>query len=250
MHVKTAAFTAAFPLTIPVLTGYLFLGAGYGILMSSKGIAIGWTVLMSVIVFAGSLQYVAITLLTAAFQPLTALLLALMVNARHLFYGLSMLGKYQEAGTLKRYLIFGLTDETFSLLAVTEPAPGIDRRWYYFFVTLLNHSYWIAGSALGAVAGALVRFDTKGLDFVLTALFVVLFVEQWKQNRCRIPSVIGIAGTVAALLLFGPERFMLPAMVLLLAVLTLARPRLDPGPIPVSFKTTESSDPERGGADR
>ena len=224
---KRNALKAAFPYTIPVLTGYLFLGAAYGILMAAKGYGLGWTVLMSIFVFAGSMQYVGVTLLTTAFHPLYALLLTLLVNARHLFYGISMLERYKGAGRLKPYLVFGLTDETFSLLCSTEPPEGVDRTWFQFFVTLLDHSYWVTGSALGSIIGSLLTFNTKGLDFVLTALFVVIFINQWKGTKNHWPALIGVAATIISLMIFGQTNFMIPAMILILGLLTLTRKKME-----------------------
>ena len=233
MKEKLHVLRAAFPPTIPVLTGYLFLGAAYGILMQSKGYGVGWTLLMSLFVFAGSAQYVAVTFLTAAFNPVYAFLMTLVINARHLFYGISFLGKYRETGKFKPYLIFGLTDETFSVLCAAEPPPGADRNWFYFFITLLDHLYWVLGSVLGALAGSFVTFNTKGLDFVLTALFVVIFTEQWKTRKNRLPAAIGVVCTVACLLVFGQSSFIIPAMLAILATLTLLRNRLGQKKIPV-----------------
>jgi len=175
---KTKALKAAFPHTIPVFTGFTFLGIAYGILMNSKGYGFGWIVLMSFMAFAGSAQYVAINLLTSIFNPIYALLLTLMVNARHLFYGISMLDKYKGTGKFKPYLIFGLCDETFSIICSTNPPEGVNRNWFMFFITMLDHGYWVLGSALGGLLGYMVSFNTKGLDFVLTALFVVIFIGQ------------------------------------------------------------------------
>lgn len=224
---KILALKAAFPFTIPVLTGYLFLGTGFGILMNSKGYDLGWTILMSVCIFAGSIQYVAVTLLTSVFNPLYALLLTLLINARHLFYGISMLERFKGAGRLKPYLIFGLTDETFSLLSTTDPPEGIERKWFMFFVTLLDHSYWVIGSAIGGLLGYIINFDTKGIDFVLTALFVVIFINQWKESKNHIPALMGAAATVLCLILFGQTNFMIPSMILILALLTLIRSRIE-----------------------
>lgn len=220
---KKKALSAAFPHTIPVLTGFLFLGVAYGILMSTKGYGIGWTVLMSAFVFAGAMQYVGVTLLTTAFNPLYALLLTLMVNARHLFYGISMLERFRDAGRLKPYLIFGMCDETFSILCSVEPPPGVERRWFQFFVTLLDHSYWVLGSAIGSLLGYMVNFKTMGLDFVLTALFTVIFINQWKGNKNKIPGLTGLAVTALCLLLFGSGGFILPALAAILAILTIFR---------------------------
>ncbi|WP_312643552.1 AzlC family ABC transporter permease [Hydrogenoanaerobacterium sp.] len=227
MNEKRKALKAAFPHTIPVLTGFLFLGIAYGILMNTKGYGVGWTVLMSAVAFAGSMQYVAITLLTTVFDPIYALLITLMVNARHLFYGISMLEKFQGTGRFKPYLIFGLCDETFSILCSAEPPQGVDRNWFMFFVTLLDHGYWVLGSALGGALGPMISFDTKGLDFVLTALFVVIFINQWKSSKKHTPAVIGVVCSAICLVLFGQSHFMIPAMLSILAVLTLFRKKIE-----------------------
>ncbi|MGI6453065.1 MAG: AzlC family ABC transporter permease [Syntrophomonadaceae bacterium] len=223
MQDKIAALKAAFPHTIPVFTGFIFLGIAYGVLMNSKGYGIGWTVLMSLMAFAGSAQYVAITFLTSIFNPVNALLMTLLVNARHLFYGISMLDKFRGTGKLKPYLIFGLCDETFSILCSTDPPPGVDRKWFMFFVTLLDHSYWVLGSAAGGMLGSMVSFNTKGLDFVLTALFVVIFVGQWKAQKDHKPAVMGVLCSVICLIVFGPGNFIIPSMLAILAVLTIYR---------------------------
>ncbi|NCD10142.1 MAG: branched-chain amino acid ABC transporter permease [Negativicutes bacterium] len=226
MEEKIKALRAAFPHTIPVFTGFIFLGAAYGILMNSKGYGVGWTVLMSALAFAGSAQYVAISLLTTVFDPVYALLLTLMVNARHLFYGISLLEKYKGTGKFKPYLIFGLCDETFSIVCTTNPPEGVNRNWFLFFITLLNHSYWILGSAIGGLLGSMVSFDTKGLDFVLTALFVVIFIGQWKEQKNRKPALIGVGCSVFCLLLFGPNNFIIPSMVAIMAALSALREKL------------------------
>lgn len=225
MPVRTTALKAAFPHTLPVLTGYLFLGIAYGIIMDSKGYGAGWTFLMSLIVYAGSAQYVAVTFLTSVFNPVYALLLTIMVNARHIFYGISMLQKYEGTGRFKPYLVFGLTDETFSIACATEPPADVDRRWFYFFITLLDHAYWVIGSVAGALIGSLVRFDTRGLDFVLTALFVVIFIGQWRSQRDHSPAIVGVGCSLASLLVFGPDRFILPAMAAIIIALSLLRQR-------------------------
>lgn len=226
MERERKALKAAFPHTLPILTGFLFLGIAYGILMSSRGMGIGWTVLMSALVFAGSMQYAAVTLLTGAFDPLQAFLLTLMVNARHLFYGVAMLEKYRSTGWRKAYLIFGMCDETFSVNCSAQPPEGVERKSFYFWVTLLNHLYWVAGSLTGALAGSVLRLDFKGLDFVLTALFVSIFVGQWRNRPSRLPALVGVGCSVLALALWGAERFLLPAMGMILLVLALLRPGL------------------------
>lgn len=220
------ALKAAFPHTIPVFTGFTILGIAYGILMNSKGYGVGWTVLMSLLAFAGSAQYIAINVLVSVFNPLYALLLTLIVNARHLFYGISMLDKYKDTGKFKPYLIFGLCDETFSIVCSTDPPEGVDRNWFMFFITLLDHSYWVLGSAIGGLLGYMVSFNTKGLDFVLTALFVVIFIGQWKSQKNHSPAVIGVICSVVCLVIFGPGQFIIPSMIAILTVLTLFRKKL------------------------
>ena len=177
--------------------------------------------------FAGSMQYVAIDLLTSAFNPLKAFLMTIMVNARHLFYGLSMLKKYENTGKKKPYLVFGLTDETFSIVCSTEPPEGIDRGWFMFFVTLLNQVYWVTASVIGAFLGSKVFFNTKGIDFVMTALFVVIFVDQWKSQKDHISALTGVIASLVCLLLFGPDRFIIPAMILITVVFTLFKKRIE-----------------------
>ena len=225
-HQRRAALRAAFPATIPVMTGFLCLGVAYGVLMQSKGYGPGWSVLMSAIAFGGSMQFVAITLLTTAFDPLQAFLLSVMVNARHMFYGLSLLDKYKGLGKARPFLIYVLCDETFSLVSTLEPPEGVARRDFYLWISLLDYLYWITGTALGGLAGNLIAFDTTGLDFALTALFVVLFMEQWKTRENRPAGVIGIVCAAANLTIFGADNMVIPAMVLILAVLLGGRKKL------------------------
>lgn len=217
---------AAFPHTVPVLTGYLVLGVAYGVLMQAKGYGAIWAFLMSAVAFCGSMQFVAITLLTGAFDPVGAFLMSLMVNARHLFYGVSMLGKYRGMGWAKVPLVYTLSDETFSIVSSVEPPEGIGARDFYLVVSAFDYIYWVGGSVLGALAGQFIRFDTTGLDFALTGLFVVLFIEQVKNpENCR-SGVIGMACTVAALAVFGADKLVIPAMILVLVVLLLGRKKL------------------------
>lgn len=232
MNTKTAALKAAFPHTLPVLTGFTFLGIAYGILMSSKGYGLIWTFLMSLLGFAGSAQYVAIVFLTTVFNPVSALVITLMINARHLFYGISMLDKYSGTGKFKPYLVFGLCDETFSIVRTTEPPSGVDRNWFMFFITLLDHIYWVTGSVLGSLLGSVITFNTKGLDFVLTALFVVIFIGQWKSPHNRRPAAIGVICAVLCLVVFGPGNFVIPAMIAILVALTVFRGRLTEEELP------------------
>ena len=217
---------AAFPHTVPVLTGYLVLGVAYGVLMQAKGYGAIWAFLMSAVAFCGSMQFVAITLLTSAFDPVGAFLMSLMVNARHLFYGVSMLGKYRGMGWAKVPLVYTLSDETFSIVSSVEPPEGMRARDFYLAVSGLDYIYWVSGSVLGALAGKFIRFDTTGLDFALTGLFVVLFIEQVKNPENRRSGVIGMACTVAALAVFGADKLVIPAMILVLVVLLLGRKKL------------------------
>ncbi|MDF2987544.1 MAG: hypothetical protein K0R50_3054 [Eubacterium sp.] len=222
MKTKIDALKAAFPFTLPVLAGFLFLGVAYGILMKSIGYGAGWTFLMSFLVFAGSMQYVAITLLTTAFNPLYALFITLMVNARHIFYGLSMLEKFKNAGKLKPYLIFAMCDETFSILCSAKPKKDVDQNWFMFFIALLNRWYWIIGSVIGSLLGEYIKFSTKGLDFALTALFVVIFINQWREQKNHYPALIGVFSSIICLAVFGKSNFVIPSMVLILTVFALS----------------------------
>ncbi len=231
MNTKIKALKAAFPYTIPVLTGFLFLGIAYGILMKSVGYGVGWTFLMSFLVFAGSMQYVGITLLTTAFNPLYALFITLMVNARHIFYGISMLDKFKKTGKLKPYLIFAMCDETFSILCSAKPKEDVDQSWFMFFVAFLDRWYWITGAVLGALLGQYIQFSTRGLDFALTALFVVIFVNQWREQTNHIPAIIGVAGSVICLLVFGKNNFIIPAMILILTVFIFSGDKINKGEI-------------------
>lgn len=220
---RRRALRAAFPYTIPIAAGFLFLGMTYGIYMNVSGFSFWYPMVMSVTIFAGSMEFVACNLLLGAFNPLQAFAMTLMINARHLFYGISMLDRYRGYGLRSVYLIYGMCDESFSV-NYTAPVPdGVDRGWFYFFVTLLNQLYWVAGATLGGVFGSLIHFNTEGLDFVMTALFVVIFVDQWCKEKDHTSSLLGLALPVLCLLLFGADGFMIPSMLAILAVLSLLR---------------------------
>lgn len=220
---KNKALKAAFPHTIPVLTGFLFLSIAYGILMNSKGYGFGWSIFFSALVFAGSAQYVAITFLTSVFNPIYALMMSLLVNARHLFYGISMIDKYKDTGKLKPFLIGGMCDETFSIVCFAEAPEGVNKNWFMFFITFLNYTYWVVGSGIGGLIGSFITFDTKGLDFVLTALFVVIFIGQWKSQKDHKPALTGVLCSVICLVIFGPTNFIIPSMISIIFVLTLLK---------------------------
>ena len=210
----------AFIDTIPVLTGYLVLGIGFGILMKTNGYGIWLSFAMSLFIYAGSMQYVAIGLLAGGASLITIALTTLMVNARHLFYGISMLHKYQNMGIRKLYLIFGLTDETYSLVCKdTLPVEEKNKSNYYFLVTLLNHSYWVFGSLLGALIGSVLPFNSEGIDFALTALFLTVFLEQWLTSKKHTPALIGVGTSVLCLILFGQDKFLIPTMLLIALLL-------------------------------
>ena len=211
----------AFLASVPVMAGYVVLGTGFGILMSSKGYGPLWSLAMSLFIYAGSMQYLAVDLLSGGASLITAALTTLLVNARHLFYGISMISKYRHTGPVKPYLIFALTDETYSLNCGRLPEGITDEPTYYFLVSLFNHCYWVAGSLLGAVLGQVIPFSTEGIDFALTALFVTVFVEQWLSTKDHIPALIGVFSSVVCLIFFGADGFLIPAMALITALLAL-----------------------------
>ena len=209
--------------TLPVMAGYVFLGTGFGMLMHAKGYGILWTCTMSLFIYAGSMQYLAVDLLSGGAGLLTAAVTTLMVNARHLFYGISMIDTYQDCGQYKPYLIFALTDETYSLNCGGAPAQVKEPKKYFFLVSFFNQCYWVAGSVFGVVAGTILPISTEGIDFALTALFVTVFVEQWKSTKDHIPALIGIFSSVICLVLFGPGNFLIPTMVLITIALSCYR---------------------------
>ena len=212
----------AFIDTIPVLTGYLVLGFGFGIILKSNGYGIWVAFAMSLLIYAGSMQYVAIGLLTSGASLVTAALTTLMVNARHLFYGISMLDKYKNTGKRKPYLIFSLTDETYSLVCNDNPdIPEEKRKDYYLLVSLFDQMYWIVGSLLGAAVGSIVKFNSEGIDFALTALFLTVFIEQWMTTKKHTPAMIGVGVSVICLLIFGSENFLIPTMLVIALLLCL-----------------------------
>ena len=223
MSQKSKGIKLAFIKSLPVMAGYIVLGIGFGILLKKAGYGLFWAFLMSFTIYAGSMQYVAVSLLTSGASLISAALTTLMVNARHLFYGVSMIDKYKGAGAKKPYLIFALTDETYSLLCGEEQPEKIDFFWYSFFVSLFNQCYWILGSVLGSALGTLIAFDTAGIDFSMTALFVTVFVEQWITTKNLLPAIAGLACSVVCLLFFGADSFLIPTMISITVVLFLCR---------------------------
>ena len=219
------AFRAAAPQTLPVFAGYLVLGLGYGIYVQSLGLPVWLPPLMGTVVYGGSLEFVLASLLLGSFAPVSAFLMALMIQARHLFYGLTMLQRYRGYGLRSAYMIFAMSDETFSITCSAEPPEGVDRGWFMFFITLLDQIYWVASAAMGAALGAVLPFSTEGVDFVMTAMFVVIFLNQWEKEKQHASAIIGIAAPLVCLRIFSSGSFLIPSMVcILVALLLLRRP--------------------------
>ncbi len=221
-----AAFFAAFPNTIPIFAGFLFLGVAYGIYMNQSGFKFYYPMFMSFIIFAGSVEFATVSWLLGNFDPVNIFFLTLMINARHLFYGLSMLEKYNIPGWKKLYLIYGMCDESFSINATVDVPKDIDKGWFMFFVTMLNQIYWVAGATIGGIFGSFIPFDTKGIEFVMTALFVVIFLENWLKEKDHSASVIGLFISFICLMIFKGTNFIIPSMIIILSVLTLLRGKL------------------------
>ena len=226
---RRAAVRYAFVKSVPVMAGYIVLGIGFGILLRGAGYGALWAFVMSVLIYAGSMQYVGVSLIAGGASVLTTLLTTITVNARHLFYAISMIGRYQDAGRYKPYLIFALTDETYSLLCDGETPAGVEPDLYRFLVSAFDQCYWVAGSVLGSFLGAALPFSTAGVEFSMTALFVASFTQQWLTAQDHLPAVVGLGLSLVCLLLFGAEDFLIPAMLLITLALTLLRPRLSAG---------------------
>ena len=215
----------AFIKTVPVMAGYVVRGAGFGILLRNAGYGVLWAFAMSLFIYAGSMQYVGVSLITGGASIFTTALTTVMVNARHLFYSISMVDRYKDAGKYKPYMIFGLTDETYSLLCDGKTPEGADPAYYRFLVSIFNQSYWVTGSVLGSLLGTVLPFSTEGIEFSMTALFIASFTGQWMSTGDHIPALTGLLSTLVCLVLFGPDRFLIPAMLLITLVLTLLRSR-------------------------
>lgn len=224
---RRKALKAAFPHTLPILTGFAFLGLAYGIYMNTSGFPFYYPMLMSMLIFGGSLEFVAVEMLHSPFAPLQVFIMALLIQARHLFYGLSMLEKYKGMGWKKFFLIFGMCDETFSINYTAEAPEGVDKGWFLFFITLLDYLYWTVSATAGGLIGSLLKFDTSGISFVMTAMFVVIFLDQWLKEKNHVSSIIGLSVSALCLICFGPDSFMIPTILIILGLLTLLRPRLE-----------------------
>lgn len=221
------AFSAAFPATIPVLMGYLSIGLAFGLMLEAAGFHALWALAMSLAIYAGSCQYLGVELLASGASLPQVAVLTLLINFRHLVYGLSMIEKFRGTGLKKLYLIFALTDETYALLSGVQPPDGVDPRNFYFAVSLLNQIYWVAGSVLGSLAGSLLQFNTEGIDFAMTALFLVIAVDQWRTYPSHLPAVLGAGCTLAFLLLVGRQQMLLPALAVIVLLLLALRGRLE-----------------------
>ena len=224
---RRKALKAAFPYTIPILAGFWFLGLAYGIYMNVSGFSVIYPMVMSLIIFGGSLEFVAVEMLMSPFAPVQTIVMTLLIQARHLFYGISMLDRFKGMGWKKYYLIFGMCDETFSINYTARIPEDVDRGWFYFFVTLLNHFYWFSGATIGGLLGNLLQFDTEGLDFVMTAMFVVIFMEQWLKDKDHTSALLGIVISLLCLVAFGADNFVIPSMLGILGVLTLLRGKFE-----------------------
>lgn len=220
---RLRALKKAFPYTIPIFAGFWFLGMAYGIYMNVSGFSFLYPMLMSLVIFGGSLEFITVSMLLSPFAPVQTFVMALLIQSRHIFYGISMLEKFKGMGWKKFYLIFGLCDETFSINYTAEPPADVDRGWFMFFVTLLNHFYWVSGSTIGGLVGSLLKFNTDGVSFVMTAMFVVIFLEQWLKEKKHIASCIGILVSLVCLMIFGSDQFMLPTMVTIIVLFALLR---------------------------
>lgn len=221
------ALKTAFPLTIPVFAGYWFLGLTYGVLMNKNGFCFVWPMLMAMWIYSGSVEFVAVRILLSAFNPIQAFLISLMIGARHVFYSISMLDKFRHTGWKKPFLIYMMSDETFSVNYTARIPKDVDSGCFMFWVSILDFLYWVTGAAVGGLLGVFITFSTQGLDFVMTSMFVVIFTEQWLKDKNHIPAIFGVALSLISLLVFGPDRFVIPAMAGMMVVFIALRPRLE-----------------------
>lgn len=224
---RRKALKVAFPCTIPIMTGFIFLGTAYGIYMNASGFSFVYPLFMSMLIYGGSLEFVAVEMLLSPFAPLQVFIMALLIQARHLFYGLSMLDKFKGTGWKKFYLIYGMCDETFSVNYTADIPEDVDRGWFMFFVTLLNQFYWVASATTGGIIGSLLKINTDGISFVMTAMFVVIFMDQWLKEDQHLSSLIGLGVSLICLLIFGVDSFMIPTMITIVVLLTVLRHRLE-----------------------
>ena len=220
------ALKAAFPYSIPVMTGYFFLSAAYGVYMHAAGFSFWYPAITALLVYGGSLEFLLVSLLLAPFNPLQTFIMSFLVQARHLFYGLSMLDRFKGLGLKKYYMIYTLSDETFSLSYAAKIPEGVDRGWFMFWISLLDQASWVAGATAGGLLGSFIPFDLKGLDFMMTAMFVIIFLEQLLKEKKHYTATIGLGAAIACRLLFTSGSFLLPAMVIILVLLTIFRKQI------------------------
>ena len=226
-NIRRTALRFALRRTLPLLTGFLFIGLGYGVYMNVLGFSFWYPLFMGALIYGGSLEFITATMLLSPFAPVQAFLIAFMIQARHLFYGLSICEKYNGTGWKKPYLIFGMCDESFAINYTSKVPAGVDAAWFMFFVTLLDHIYWVAGATLGGLVGGSLPFNTDGIEFVMTSMFVVIFLEQWRNDRQHYTGVLGLGGAALCLTAFGRDSFMIPTMLVILAISLLARSFLE-----------------------
>lgn len=224
---KLKALKAAFPQTIPIMTGFIFLGLTYGIYMNASGFSFLYPLFMSMLIFGGSLEFVAVEMLLSPFAPVQTLIMALLIQARHLFYGLSMLDRYKDMGLKKFYLIYGMCDESFSVNYTANIPEDVDKGCFMFFVNLLNQCYWVISATTGGLLGSLIKFDLRGIEFVMTAMFVTIFMDQFMKEKIHASSFIGIIVSAVCLYIFGPNSFMIPTMLTIIVCLTILRKPLE-----------------------
>lgn len=208
--------------SLVILPGYLVLGIGFGVLMDTKGFGLLHSFLMAVFIYAGSMQYVGVELLASAASYLTAFIMTIMVNIRHLFYGIGMLDKYKDLKKHKLYDIFALTDETFSI-ACNRKMSGLNKEDYYFYLSLFNHCYWITGCVLGSILDDVLPFDFRGIEFSMTVLFIVIVIDQWEKNKDHTPVILSFIASIACLIYFGRDNFLIPSMALIIVILFIVR---------------------------
>ncbi len=222
-HKLKRAFRAAFIRTVPVLAGYIFIGITYGLYLNKSGLPLWYPLIMSSIIFSSSAELIAINLMGGSFDPLNTLVITLITGARYVFYGIAMLDRYKGMGAKKPYLIVALADETFSIICQSVVTPDVDRGWFMFFVTLLDHFYWFFSTNVGTLLGSLAKLNIRGMDFVMIALFVIIFMNQWMNEKRHVSEYIGGAASILCTVIFGRDNFIIPAMVLIIVILTLFR---------------------------
>ncbi|MGM9567279.1 MAG: AzlC family ABC transporter permease [Clostridia bacterium] len=236
------SFTAAFPKTIPIIPGYVFMGIAFGILFVNLGYAWYWPMLMGLIIYAGMAQFVSVNMLVPGVSLLNTFLFQFALNARHIFYGLSMLEKFKSMGKLRPYMVFALTDETYSLLCSVNPPEGVSPKHYLFFIAFLDQCYWVLGCFLGGIAGSFITFNTTGIDFSMTALFITIVIDQWKEVKEHIPVFCGFSASLLCLFLLGADRFIIPALLCITACLLLFRRRIEKTTVPATANENETGE--------